>query len=74
MPLHACVDVRAVYLVSIDGAGPSRVGVYSLRLCSLVMSRGRSPPTPDCPYRRKEEGLRGEKFHGEEFPQPLGTI
>jgi len=23
---------------------------------------------------RKEEGLRGEKFQGEEFPQPLMTI
>ena len=57
-----------------EGAGPSRVGVYSLRLGSLLMPRGGSPPTPDCPYRRKEEGLRGQEFQGEEFPQPLGTI
>jgi hypothetical protein len=48
--------------------------VYSLRLGSLYMSRGGSPPTPDRPYRRKEEGLRDEKFQEEEFPQPLGTI
>ena len=53
---------------------PSRVGVYSLRLGSLFMPREGPPPTPDCPYGRKEEGLRGEKFQGEEFPQPLGTI
>jgi hypothetical protein len=74
MPLRSCVDVGAVYLVSIDGAGPSRVGVYSLRLGSLFMPREGPPPTPDYPYGRKEEGLRGEKFQGEEFPQPLGTI
>jgi len=68
MPLHGRADVEAIES-ECDGAGPSGVGVYSLRLGSLVMPRGGSPPTPDCPYRRKEEGLRGEKFQLKEgFP------
>ncbi len=74
MPLRSCVDVGAVYLDLSTVLGPSRAGVYSLRLGSLFMPREGPPPTPDCPCRRKEEGLRGEKFQGEEFPQPLKTI
>jgi len=74
MPLHSCVDVGAIFLESMAGAGPSGVGVYSLRLGSLFMPREGPPPTPDRPHRRKEEGLRDEKLQGVEFPQPLGTI